>query len=103
MAKLGHLRGTSLSRVCGAIRRFSENVDVTADYKSLDQSVDPFDPKVSRTAQRITPKLPRNKLADHTNKVIRPHFENLLAQLAEQPTSPPRISKVFFLNLVAAT
>jgi predicted nucleotidyltransferase component of viral defense system len=43
--------GTSLSKVYGAIRRFSEDVDVTVDYKSLDQSSDPFDPKISRTAR----------------------------------------------------
>jgi predicted nucleotidyltransferase component of viral defense system len=42
--------GTSLSKVYGAIRRFSEDVDVTVEYKSLDESIDPFDTKTSRTA-----------------------------------------------------
>jgi predicted nucleotidyltransferase component of viral defense system len=42
--------GTSLSKVYEAICRFSEDVDVTVDYKSLDQSIDPFDSKVTRSA-----------------------------------------------------
>ena len=85
--------GTSLSKVYGAIRRFSEDVDVSVEYKSLDQSIDPFDPKVSRTAREKYTELLRNKLADHTKNVIRPHFESLLAQLTEKPTSPLRISE----------
>ena len=39
------------------------------------------------------PELLRNKLADHTNNVIRPYFENFLAQLPEKPTGPLRISE----------
>jgi hypothetical protein len=85
--------GTSLSKVYGAIRRFSEDVDITVDYKSLDQSIDPFDPKVSRTARDKYTELLRIKLADHTNNVIRPHFENLLSQFPEKPTCPLKISE----------
>jgi hypothetical protein len=85
--------GTSLSKVYGAIRRFSEDVDVTVDYKSLDQSIDPFNPKVSRTVRDKYTELLRIKLADHTNNVIRLHFENLLFQLPEKPTSPLKVSK----------
>jgi len=84
--------GTSLSKVYGAIRRFSEDVDVTVDYKSLDQSIDPFDAKTSRTAKEKFTELLRTKLADHTKNVIRPHFENLVAQLAEKPPKPITIS-----------
>jgi Nucleotidyl transferase AbiEii toxin, Type IV TA system len=84
--------GTSLSKVYGAIRRFSEDVDITVDYKSLDQSIDPFDPKVSRTGCDKYTELLRTKLADHTNNVIRPHFESLLSQLSEKTTGPIKIS-----------
>jgi Nucleotidyl transferase AbiEii toxin, Type IV TA system len=84
--------GTSLSKVYGAIRRFSEDVDVTVDYKSLDQSIDPFDAKTSRTAKEKFTELLRTKLADHTKNVIRPHFENLVAQLAEKPPKPKPIT-----------
>jgi hypothetical protein len=85
--------GTSLSKVYAAIKRFSEDVDVTVDYKSLDQSIDPFDPKVSRTACDKYTELLRTKLADHTNKVVRPHFEKLLSQLPEKHSTPLKISK----------
>jgi hypothetical protein len=84
--------GTSLSKVYGAIKRFSEDVDVTVEYKSLDQSVDPFDPKVSRTARDKFTELLKTKLADHTKNVIRPHFETLVAQLNQKPPSPITIS-----------
>lgn len=84
--------GTSLSKVYGAIKRFSEDVDVSVDYKSLDQSIDPFDPKVSRTARDKYAQLLKTKLAEHTKNVIRPHFENLVAQLTEKPPKPITIS-----------
>jgi hypothetical protein len=84
--------GTSLSKVYAAIKRFSEDVDVTVDYKSLDQSIDPFDPKVSRTARDKYTELLRKKLADYTNQVIRPHFETLLAQLSAKPSRSIAIS-----------
>jgi hypothetical protein len=84
--------GTSLSKVYGAIRRFSEDLDVTVDYKSLDQSIDPFDTKTSRTAKEKFTELLRTKLAEHTKNVVRPHFENLVAQLAEKLPKPIAIS-----------
>ena len=34
--------GTSLPKVFGAITRFSEDVDITLDYRGLDGSFDPF-------------------------------------------------------------
>ena len=41
--------GTSLSKVFGAIARFSEDVDITLDYRGLDSSFDPFGADVSKT------------------------------------------------------
>jgi hypothetical protein len=84
--------GTSLSKVYGAIRRFSEDVDVTVEYTSLDKSIDPFDTKISRTACDKYMEILRVKLAEHTNNVIRPHFETLLSQLSEKPTTALNIS-----------
>jgi len=60
--------------------------------KSLDQTIDPFDPKVSRTARDKYAQLLKTKLAEHTKNVIRPHFENLVAQLTEKPPKPITIS-----------
>lgn len=85
--------GTSLSKVYAAIQRFSEDVDVTVDYKSLDQSIDPFDPKVSRTAQSKYTATLKARLADHTKNAIRPHFESLVGTLTEKPPKPITISE----------
>jgi hypothetical protein len=85
--------GTSLSKVYGAIRRFSEDVDITVDYKSLDNSIDPFDANTSRTTRDKYTELLRTKLAEHTKTLIRPHFENLVAQLPEKPPKPISVSE----------
>jgi len=83
---------TSLSKVYGAIRRFSEDVDVTVDYKSLDKSIDPFDVNTSRTARDKYTEILRTKLAEHTKDLIRPHFKNLVTQLYEKPPKPISVS-----------
>lgn len=85
--------GTSLSKVWGAIRRFSEDVDVTVDYKSLDNSIDPFDANTSRTTRDKYTELLRTKLAEHTKTLVRPHFENLVAQLPGKPPNPISVSE----------
>lgn len=41
--------GTSLSKVFNAIARFSEDVDITLDYRGLDATFDPFTEAVSKT------------------------------------------------------
>ena len=41
--------GTSLSKVYGVIDRFSEDVDITLDYRAFDGAFDPFAPDVSRS------------------------------------------------------
>src|SRR5262249_40499944 len=84
--------GTSLSKLYSALRRFSEDVGINVYYKSLDQSVDPFDANVSRTAREKYTVLLKAKLAEHTTTVIRPHFEDLVAQLTEKPTKSITIS-----------
>lgn len=84
--------GTSLSKVYSAIRRFSEDVDITVDYKSLDQSIDPFDAKTSRTAKNNYSDRLRSKLEEHTKNVVRPHFEKLVDQLREKPPKAISIS-----------
>jgi hypothetical protein len=82
--------GTSLSKVYSAIKRFSEDVDVTVDYKSLDQSVDPFN--ATRTARDKYTELLKTKLAEYTKNIIRPHFEKLVAQLPQKSLRPITIS-----------
>ena len=40
--------GTSLSKVYGAINRFSEDVDITLNYRAFDDDFDPFAEGASR-------------------------------------------------------
>ena len=44
--------GRSLSKVFGVIDRFSEDVDVTLDYRAFDDAFDPFVEGASRTGTR---------------------------------------------------
>ena len=45
--------GTSLSKVYGVIDRFSEDVDITLDYRAFNDDFDPFDSGVSRNPPPI--------------------------------------------------
>jgi len=50
--------GTSLSKVFNVIHRFSEDVDVTLDYRYLDNSLNPFDENISKTQlKKLSDKL----------------------------------------------
>jgi len=42
--------GTSLTKILGAINHFSEDVDVTLDYREFEDGFDPFVKGASRTA-----------------------------------------------------
>ena len=44
--------GTSLSKVYGVIDRFSEDVDITLDYRAFDDTFDPFGEDTSRNQVR---------------------------------------------------
>ena len=44
--------GTSLSKVYGVIDRFSEDVDITLDYRAFDEGFDPFGEETSRNQVR---------------------------------------------------
>lgn len=69
--------GTSLSKVFDAISRFSEDIDVSIDYRALDNTIDPFAPGISKTAQKKLSQILKARLKDHANKIILPYFEKL--------------------------
>lgn len=64
--------GTSLSKVFDAINRFSEDVDVTIDYASLDTSIDPFGLTTSNNQ--------RQKLTERLRGLVKDHVETSVAQ-----------------------
>lgn len=71
--------GTSLSKVFGAIARFSEDVDITLDYRGFDGSVDPFEEGVSRTRLKKLSEILKSFVCDHVHDVVAPYFQERLA------------------------
>jgi hypothetical protein len=71
--------GTSLSKVFGAIARFSEDVDITLDYRGLDGSFDPFAEGVSRNRLKKFSEDLKSFVRDHAHGVVAPHFQRTLA------------------------
>jgi len=72
--------GTSLSKVFNAISRFSEDVDITLDYRGLDRSFDPFAESVSRSRLKKFSEELQSFVRDHAITVVLPHFQQSLAQ-----------------------
>ena len=71
--------GTSLSKVFGAIARFSEDVDITLDYRGLDGSFDPFAEGVSRNRLNKFSKDLKSFVRDHAHGIVAPHVKRMLA------------------------
>lgn len=70
--------GTSLSKVFGAIARFSEDVDITLDYRGLDPSFDPFAAGTSKTQQKKFSEALKAFVRDHAQSMVVPHFQTRL-------------------------
>lgn len=67
--------GTSLSKAYNLIQRFSEDVDITIDYRDLDpQELRLGDPLSGTQRKRLSEKL-RSRAADHVRNVIDPKFQ----------------------------
>lgn len=71
--------GTSLSKVFDAIARFSEDVDITLDYRGLDSSFDPFAAGVSNSQLRKFSDSLKSFVRKHAHGVVVPHFQEMLA------------------------
>jgi len=70
--------GTSLSKVYHAIHRFSEDVDVTLDYRALAPGVDPFDKTMSRSKVKKLAAELKERVKQHAVEVVVPHFDRLI-------------------------
>jgi hypothetical protein len=68
--------GTSLSKVFGVIARFSEDIDITLDYRGLDNSFDPFDKGVSKNRLKKFSQSLKSFVRNHVYNVVSPHFQN---------------------------
>ena len=81
--------GTSLSKVFNAINRFSEDIDVTLDYRCFNTGVDPFDPKISNSKVKKLSKTLKGLVSDHANGLIVPYLKQQLC--AEVESSQARV------------
>lgn len=84
--------GTSLSKVFGAISRFSEDIDVTLDYRGLDGAFDPFTDGVSRTRLKKFSDDLKSFVRDHAHGVVKPHVQRSLVEQFGTPQNPIEIS-----------
>ncbi len=71
--------GTSLSKVFGAISRFSEDVDITLDYRGLDGAFDPFADGLSKSRLKKFSEELKFFVREHVHNVIAPYFHTKLA------------------------
>lgn len=70
--------GTSLSKVFGAINRFSEDVDVTLDYRGFGDGTDPFDPNTSKTKIKHFSEALKGFVKEHAHAVVAPFLQERL-------------------------
>lgn len=79
--------GTSLSKVYAAINRFSEDIDITVDYRALAAFIgDDFDPFASGQSKNQIRKYGdrlRAGLKDYAEQQIVPYLNNCVAQLPD--------------------
>ena len=74
--------GTSLSKVFGAIERFSEDIDITLDYRGLSAGVDPFAAGMSGRQRRKLSDGLKGFVKAHVTEIVQPWLaEQLAAQL----------------------
>ena len=73
--------GTSLSKVYGVIDRFSEDVDVTLDYRHFDDDFAPFAEGTSRNQIRLFNKRLKVRVASHVREVVGPALDDAARRL----------------------
>ena len=82
--------GTSLSKVYGIIDRFSEDVDITLDYRAFNDDFDPFTPSASKTQIRRLGDRLRARVESYVRDVLEP----ALASASEPFSSHGQRTKV---------
>lgn len=78
--------GTSLSKVFNVIDRFSEDVDVTLDYRSLMPGSEPFDPMASKTKQKKLGETLRETVRSYSHEQVVPYLRRSLLEACEGGT-----------------
>ena len=74
--------GTSLSKVYRIIDRFSEDVDVTLDYRAFNDGFDPFADGASRNQIRLFSERLKTRVASYIRDVVAPALDGAAERLA---------------------
>lgn len=69
--------GTSLSKVFNLIKRFSEDIDISIDYRAFNNDIKLPIEKLSKTAQKKFSEKLKTDLIAYVNDVIKPHFQKI--------------------------
>jgi len=73
--------GTSLSKVYGIIDRFSEDVDITLDYRHFQDEFDPFADGASKSQIRKFSDRLKAYVTDYANNTVKPCIEQSVQSL----------------------
>jgi len=76
--------GTSLSKIYRVIDRFSEDVDITLDYRNFNDGFDPFAKGASRNAVKKFGERLKGYVLQYANEVVTPYVDAQL-QLLPNP------------------
>lgn len=76
--------GTSLSKVYGAIDRFSEDVDITLDYRLFENNFDPFADNISNSKIKKFSERLKGYVKEYTHDIVIPF---LRVELDKLPTA----------------
>ena len=74
--------GTSLSKVYSIIDRFSEDVDVTLDYRAFNDRFDPFAASASRNQIRLFSERLKRRVASYIRDIVAPAVSAAADRLA---------------------
>lgn len=99
--------GTSLSKVFGVIKRFSEDIDVTLEHSRFAISHDPFDPSLSKTKIKKCTEELREHVATYVRETILTHLKaSLGAQFGDgyavEPDADPEKLRVVYPSALDA-
>ena len=78
--------GTSLSKVFNAIHRFSEDVDITLDYKSFDVKIEGDLLSASKSKRKSISDELKKKVKEYSNDVIRPKLDASIKEISSEYT-----------------
>ena len=85
--------GTSLSKAYGIINRFSEDVDITLDYRAFNDPLDPFAEEASRSQIRRLSERLKARVANYLRTVIGPALDAAVERLAPDGQPDTRVGE----------